>query len=156
AAVAATTAALALSGCISMAPPYEAPALPVAQHYDADDGRDGQSAAATRWQAYFTDERLQALIALPLENNRDLRTAVLRMEEARAALGIQRAEMFPHLNAQAGINRLSVPADLSPFGMPMRVSQYQVGAGVSSWEIDFWGRVRNLNDAALESYVASD
>ncbi|CAJ0818111.1 Outer membrane protein OprM [Ralstonia flaminis] len=156
AAMASATAVLALSGCISMAPPYEAPALPVAQHYDANDDRDGLSAAAVGWQAYFTDTRLQALIAQALENNRDLRTAVLRVEEARAAFGIQRAETFPHLNAQAGINRLSIPADLSPFGMPMRVSQYQVGAGVSSWEIDFWGRVRNLNDAALESYVASD
>ncbi|CAJ0774311.1 Outer membrane protein OprM [Ralstonia holmesii] len=155
-AMVASATALALSACISMAPPYEAPALPVAQHYDADDGRDGLSASATGWQAYFTDKRLQALIAQALENNRDLRTAVLRVEEARAAFGIQRAEIFPHLDAQAGISRLSIPADLSPFGMPMRVTQYQAGAGVSSWEIDFWGRVRNLNDAALESYVASD
>ena len=147
---------LALSGCISMAPPYEAPSLPVAQRYDTDDGRDGLSAAATGWQAYFTDARLQSLIAQALENNRDLRTAVLRVEEARAAFGIQRAESFPHLNAGAGLNRLGIPADIDPLGMPMRVSQYQVGAGVSSWEIDFWGRVRNLNAAALESYVASD
>ena len=156
AAMVVTVTVLALSGCISMAPPYEAPALPVAQHYDADDGRDGLSASATGWQAYFTDTRLQALIKQALENNRDLRTAVLRVEEARAAFGIQRAEIFPHLNAQAGVSRLSIPADVSPFGMPMRVTQYQVGAGVSSWEIDFWGRVRNLNEAALESYVASD
>ena len=156
AAMVVTVTVLALSGCISMAPPYEAPALPVAQHYDADDGRDGLSASATGWQAYFTDTRLQALIEQALENNRDLRTAVLRVEEARAAFGIQRAEIFPHLNAQAGVSRLSIPADVSPFGMPMRVTQYQVGAGVSSWEIDFWGRVRNLNEAALESYVASD
>ena len=156
AAMVVTATVLALSGCISMAPPYEAPALPVAQHYDADDGRDGLSASATGWQAYFTDTRLQALIEQALENNRDLRTAVLRVEEARAAFGIQRAELFPHLNAQAGVSRLSIPADVSPFGMPMRVTQYQVGAGVSSWEIDFWGRVRNLNEAALESYVASD
>ena len=155
-AMVASATVLALSACISMAPPYEAPALPVAQHYDADDGRDGLSASATGWQAYFTDKRLQALIGQALENNRDLRTAVLRVEEARAAFGIQRAETFPHLDAQAGISRLSIPADLSPFGTPMRVTQYQVGAGVSSWEIDFWGRVRNLNDAALESYVASD
>ncbi|CAJ0720292.1 Outer membrane protein OprM [Ralstonia edaphis] len=152
----AAAAVLALSACISMAPPYEAPALPVAQRYDTDDGTDGLSAAATGWQAYFTDTRLQALIAQALENNRDLRTAVLRVEEARAAFGIQRSESFPHLDAQAGVSRLSIPADVSPFGMPMRVTQYQVGAGVSSWEIDFWGRVRNLNDAALESYVASD
>jgi len=156
AAMVVTATVLALSGCISMSPPYEAPALPVAQHYDADDGRDGLSASATGWQAYFTDTRLQALIEQALENNRDLRTAVLRVEEARAAFGIQRAELFPHLNAQAGVSRLSIPADVSPFGMPMRVTQYQVGAGVSSWEIDFWGRVRNLNEAALESYVASD
>lgn len=127
AAMVVTATVLALSGCISMAPPYEAPALPVAQHYDADDGRDGLSASATGWQAYFTDTRLQALIEQALENNRDLRTAVLRVEEARAAFGIQRAELFPHLNAQAGVSRLSIPADVSPFGMPMRVTQYQVG-----------------------------
>ena len=145
-----------VSGCMSMAPTYTPPASPVATHYDADDGRDGLSAAATGWQAYFTDARLQTLIAQALDNNRDLRTAVLRVEEARAAFGIQRAEAFPHLNAQAGINRLGIPADSSPLGMPMRVSQYQVGAGVSSWEIDFWGRVRNLNDAALENTIASD
>ena len=156
AALAAAIAALSLSGCISMAPPYETPALPVAGHYDADDGRSGLPAAATGWQAYFTDPRMQALIAQALENNRDLRTAVLRVEEARAAFGIQRADAFPHLEGLAGMSRLSIPADMSLFGAPMRVSQYQVGAGVSSWEIDFWGRVRNLNEAALESYVASD
>lgn len=156
AALAAVMVGLALSGCISMAPPYAQPELPVAGQYDANDNRDGLSAAATGWQAYFTDARMQALIAQALENNRDLRTAVLRVEEARAAFGIQRAETFPHLDALAGANRVSIPADLSPFGAPMRVSQYQVGAGVSSWEIDFWGRVRNLNEAALENYLASD
>jgi multidrug efflux system outer membrane protein len=155
--VAALAAAIAsLSGCISMAPPYETPTLPVAGRYDADDGRGGLPAAATGWQAYFTDARMQALIAQALENNRDLRTAVLRVEEARAAFGIQRADTFPHLEGLAGMSRLSIPGDMSLFGAPMRVSQYQVGAGVSSWEIDFWGRVRNLNEAALENYVASD
>lgn len=156
AAMAATVVTLSLSGCISMTPSYAPPALPVAEHYDADDGREGLPAAATGWQAYFTDPRLQGLIAQALDNNRDLRTAVLRVEEARAAFGIQRADVFPHLEAQAGMNRLGIPADISPFGVPMRVSQYQVGAGVSSWEIDFWGRVRSLNEAALENYVASD
>ena len=51
-----------VSGCMSMAPTYTQPPLPVAAHFDGDDGRDGLSAAATGWQAYFTDARLQAPI----------------------------------------------------------------------------------------------
>lgn len=147
---------LALASCASMAPPYAAPALLVAAHYPSDVNQDGAAAAAMGWRDYFTDTRLQDLIAQALENNRDLRTAVLRVEEARAAYGIQRAEQFPAIAAQAGSERAHVPADLSLTGKPAMSSQYQVSLGLASWEIDFWGRVRSLRDAALENYLASD
>lgn len=145
-----------LSGCASMAPPYTTPALPVAAAYATSGLPDGASAASIAWRDYFTDPQLQTLIELALVNNRDLRTAVLRVDEARAAYGIQRAELFPTLSAQASTDRSLTPGDLNITGKPLFASQYQVGLGLSAWEIDFWGRVRSLQDAALESYLATD
>jgi len=139
-----------------MAPPYTTPALPVASAYATDGSQDGASATSIAWRDYFTDPQLQTLIELALANNRDLRTAVLRVEEARATYGIQRAERFPTIGAQASEDRSLTPGDLNTTGKPLIASQYQVGLGLSGWEIDFWGRVRSLQDAALESYLATD
>jgi multidrug efflux system outer membrane protein len=149
-------AALLLSGCASMAPPYETPALAVVPRYAEDTSQTGPNAAATGWRDYFTDPRLQTLIAQALDNNRDLRSAALRVEEARAAYGIQRADLLPSIGLQAGIDRSRTPADLNITGMPLLGNQYQVALGLASWEIDFWGRVRSLRDASLESYLATD
>ena len=156
AACALAAATLVLTGCASMAPPFETPALPVPAHYATPGTDTGTPAATTGWRDYFTDPRLQALIAQALENNRDLRTTALRVQEARAAYGIQRADMLPTLGAQAGMDRSRVPADLNLTRQPLLGSQYQAGVGLASWEIDFWGRVRSLNDAALQHYLASD
>ena len=156
AACALAAATLVLTGCASMAPPFETPALPVPAHYAMPGADTGTPAATTGWRDYFTDPRLQALIAQALENNRDLRTTALRVQEARAAYGIQRADMLPTLGAQAGMDRSRVPADLNLTRQPLLGSQYQAGVGLASWEIDFWGRVRSLNDAALQNYLASD
>ena len=150
------TLMLLLGGCASMAPPYTQPALPVAASYAGPAAQQGASAVAIGWRDYFTDPQLQMLIALALFNNRDLRSAVLRVEEARATYGIVRAKRFPTIAAQAGADRSRTPADLSFTGQPLIASQYQVGLGMASWEIDFWGRVRSLQDAALENYLATD
>ena len=156
AACALAAATLALTGCASMAPPFETPALPVPAHYATPGTDTGTPAATTGWRDYFTDPRLQALIAQALANNRDLRVTALRVQEARAAYGIQRADLLPTLGAQAGMDRSRVPGDLNLTRQPLLGSQYQVGLGLASWEIDFWGRVRSLNDAALQNYLASD
>ena len=156
AACALAAATLVLTGCASMAPPFETPALPVPAHYATPGTDTGTPAATTGWRDYFTDPRLQTLIAQALANNRDLRVTALRVQEARAAYGIQRADMLPTLGAQAGMDRSRVPADLNLTRQPLLGSQYQAGVGLASWEIDFWGRVRSLNDAALQNYLASD
>lgn len=145
-------AALSFAGCATMAPPYEPPPLPVPAAYPGVTPVE----TAKGWSLYFTDPRLQSVIALALANNRDLRIALHRVEEARATYGIQRADRFPTIAANADGSRSRVPGDLSLTGEPVTASQYQVGLGLSTWELDFWGRVRSLKDAALENFLATD
>lgn len=145
-----------LAGCASMAPPYDTPRLPVRATYAVAALQEGERVTVIGWREYFVDLRLQSLIEQALNNNRDLRTAILRVKEAGAIHGIQRSELFPSIGAQAGTDRSRTPADLSISGKPLIASQYQVALGMASWEIDLWGRVRSLQDAALENYLATD
>jgi multidrug efflux system outer membrane protein len=95
------------------------------------------------------------LIAQALGNNRDLRSAALHVAEARAAFRIQRSAEWPTLGADAIGIRTLVPAGTLT-GEPLLLSEYEVGISELSWELDFWGRVRNLKGSALESYLATD
>jgi multidrug efflux system outer membrane protein len=150
------------AGC-TMAPKYERPTAPVPAEwpkgaaYQAPESAAGAPVAAElKWREFFTDERLQKIIKTALNNNRDLRLAVLNVEMARAIYGIQRAEFLPAVNATGDMIRQRVPADLSTTGSVMTVEQYDVNLGISSWEIDFFGRIRSLRDQALEEYLATD
>ena len=149
---------LLAGGCPSMAPDYQRPAAPVPTTYEQAPAADAEAPAAATvgWRDYYTDPILQDLIDRALRNNRDLRTALLRVEEARALYGIQRADQFPTIGVQADGSRARVPGDLNLTRQPQISSQYQVGVGMASWELDFWGRVRSLKDAALQNYLASD
>lgn len=156
----ALTAPLLLGAC-SLAPAYHAPALPVAAAWPADaqsmqKPADAIPVADTGWRDYFSDSRLQALITQALTNNRDLRSAILHVEEARAAYGIQRADQFPTLGLGAGETRGRTPGDLNLTGQPLVGTEYRAGVNLSAWELDFWGRVRSLKDAALENFLATD
>lgn len=152
---AALAAALLSAGCASLAPQYARPPLPVAASYDAP-ANNAADSALPAWRAYFTAPALQTLIAEALTQNRDLRIAIARVEQARAAYGIERAARLPLVAAQASGQRQQVPADLSLTRHEMITSQYQAGLGVSAWELDLWGRLASLRGAALEDYLASD
>jgi multidrug efflux system outer membrane protein len=147
---------LLLPGCASMAPPYARPALPVSDAYPGNTPIDPRGTPGVDWDDYFTDPVLKTLISQALQNNRDLRIAVSRVEQARAAYGIRRADQFPTFNAQAQMNRIGLPADLGLPQLPTRIDSYQVGIGMASWELDLWGRVRDLKTSALKSYLATD
>eukprot|EP01034_Spumella_vulgaris_P031967 gene31967-39490_t len=116
----------------------------------------GKPAADTGWREFFPDQRLQQLIAAALEYNRDLRTAALRIEEARAAYNIQSADRLPTLNGTLGGTRARTPRSVSTTGQDITSSRFDAGLGISSFELDFFGRVKSLNDAALATYLASD
>jgi outer membrane protein, multidrug efflux system len=138
---------LALGACVSMAPHYERPAAPVAAAF-ADAGNGGEAAAQISWQRYFSDQRLHQLIELALHNNRDLRVAVLNIEQARAQFQIRRADLLPTVNLGATGNR--VPSTNNSIN-----STYTAGLMVSAYELDLFGRVRSLSDAALAQYMAT-
>jgi NodT family efflux transporter outer membrane factor (OMF) lipoprotein len=149
--------ALSLAGCVNLAPKYERPAAPVAGAFPTVEGnvRSGnpvasEAPASMAWQNFFTDARLQQLITLALANNRDLRVSVLNIEQARAAYQIQRADRFPAVNAGLTGNRASTP------GNAPLTSVYQAGLSVSSFELDLFGRVRNLTESALAQYLATE
>ncbi|MDD5170402.1 MAG: efflux transporter outer membrane subunit [Syntrophales bacterium] len=153
---------ICLGGC-SFAPKYNRPAAPIPNEWPggAAYGQTRMAAPAITaqelpWREFFTDERLQKIIGIALENNRDLRVAALNVERARALYGIQRAELFPAVSASGVMSKQLVPADLSTTGSSTTATQYSVNLGISSWEIDFFGRIRNLKDRALEEYLATD
>ena len=152
-ALASVLAAGILSGC-SLAPQFVRPTPPVADVFPADPGGDARRAVDTGWRDFFPDQRLQALMQTALANNRDLRSAALRIEEARALYNIQSADLLPNLNGAAGGTRGRVLAS-GAGGQTIVASNYQVGLSLASFELDFFGRVRSLNDAALAQYLAS-
>lgn len=152
------TLMVVLAGC-SLNPAYERPVLPTAGAYpDVNVTATPAALSVERlpWREFFTDPGLQKVILQVLENNRDLRMAVARIREARAVYGIQRADLLPNLGAGAFYSRSRTPADLSLIGRPLTLEQYEVSLDLSVWELDFWGRVRSLTQAALESYLATE
>lgn len=145
-----------LAGC-SLAPEYQRPAAPVPTAWpaEANVGAAGTAIAAD-WRRTFTDPRLQTLIATALENNRDLRLALARVEEARALAGIAHADRLPTVDLGAQRAASLTPADLSGTGRQLNAQRYDVNLGVAAFELDFWGRVKSLDEAARAGFLATD
>ncbi len=150
-----------LAGC-TLQPRYTRPAAPVPPEwpsgpaYAQAPASNAIAAPDLHWQEFFTDGRLRQVIATALADNRDLRIAVLNVERARAFYGIAKAELYPTVDALAGMSRHRTPADLTGTGQPQTLSRYDVGLGVASWEIDFFGRIRSLKDRALQEYLSTE
>ncbi len=144
-------AAVALAGCSTLIPPYERPAAPVTPNYPGEtapsSSASSEPAADLDWQRFYADPRLSRLIDLALANNRDLRVAVLNIEQARALYQVRRADQLPSVGAGATVSR-------TPIGQGVTTS-YAVGLAVSGYELDLFGRVHDLSQAALSQYFAT-
>jgi multidrug efflux system outer membrane protein len=148
------------AGC-TMIPKYNRPEAPVPAKWPIGPAykktpQKAQAVAELPWRQFFTDERLQTVIASALQNNRDLRLAALNVERVRALYRIQRAELFPAIDANGGGSRERKPAALSDSGSPKTTELYSANLGISYWEIDFFGRIRSLEKSALEQYLATE
>jgi multidrug efflux system outer membrane protein len=153
---------LLLGGC-SLAPEYSRPQAPVPEQWPqgeaykkAQDAPGTTPVAEIKWQDFFTDDQLRQIVTMALANNRDLRLAALNVERARALYGIQRAELVPAVDAAGGYAKQRTSADLTQPGKPRTTEKYSVDLGIASWEIDFFGRLRNLTEQALQEYMATE
>jgi outer membrane protein, multidrug efflux system len=143
-----------LIGACNFTPSLDRISSPVSTRFRSKTG--GEVSADIAWQKFFTDPRLRKLVEISLGNNRDLRVATLNVEQSRAQYGIARSELFPPLNLFAsGRRQRSLGSGISG-GMASESSSYGVSVGLVSYELDLFGRVRSLNNSALESYFASD
>ena len=158
-------------GC-SMMPDYQRPATPVSDRWpdSVKQSMAKQPLSASQltvdkpqpdtthleWRNYFPDKRLQALIAAALENNRDLRIATTRIDEARALYGIQYSNLSPTINLNATNNTSRTPQTVFNFGNNQILRRNDLNVGFVSYELDFWGRVRSLNAFSKASYLATE
>ena len=150
-----------LAGC-SMAPNYNRPETPISTAWPTGPAyKDVPKKSADKtvtdipWQEFFVNPQLQKLIGLALANNRDLRVAALNIEKSRAQFRIQRADLFPKVDAGASATYQRLAEDFSGTGLSVDLHQYTVGLGVSSYELDLFGRVQNLKDQALQQFFAT-
>ena len=146
--------ALLLGGCVNLAPDYARPAAPVPATWSqsSSQGAVQDAAAEIAWRSFFTDARLREVIALTLANNRDLRVAVLNIEKARAQYRIQDAASYPALGVAASSSTVRTPASQASGNAAGIARNQSVQLGFSSYELDFFGRLKNLSTAALASY----
>jgi multidrug efflux system outer membrane protein len=156
----AVTLAASLAGC-AVGPNYKRPqiAIPEVHRGAQEPAQPAASLADTKWDALFADETLKQHIRTALERNFDVRIAAERVQQARAQLGISRADQFPFVDAQAQFtsSRQSSLGSFRfrPVGTNLSASFTQIGAALS-WELDLWGRLRRLTESARARYLASE
>lgn len=157
-------AALSASSCF-LAPRHTRPELPMSDVYPADfagDTEQGKRAITIGWRDFFADARLDALIETALQHNRDLAVAVAQIDEAGGLYRVQRADRLPTITVDASGRRTRLGpesaaasgASIAP-GTSITFDAYSLGLGLAAFELDFWGRVRNLSMAARSQYLAT-
>lgn len=153
-----------LSGCTLM-PRYTRPDAPVPAQFagtdvsvappaaaaTADTGNNADTAyiADIGWRQVFTDPTLQQVIALALDNNRDLRVAALNIEVARAQYRVDRAALLPAIDGTGTANNARTPSELAIPGQPQVFRTYSANIGISAYELDLFGRVRSLEGTGI-------
>ncbi|MBJ9993780.1 efflux transporter outer membrane subunit [Pseudomonas sp. S33] len=152
-----------LTGCMStLAPKYDRPVAPVSQTWpeqkvgSAEQTSGTPTLADVTWQTLFADAKLQRVVQLALENNRDLRVAALNIEKARAQYRIQRSELAPNIGAGLSGNSGRTPGSISTTGNAYTGHAYDLSVGVTAWELDLFGRIRSLKDQALQQYLSTE
>lgn len=162
--LAASALALLLGGC-SLIPDLALPGSPVAEDWPSGAAYDAAPVAAEAgqqtladlgWREFIRSGELEALVARALANNRDLRVAALNVERARAAYRIRRADLFPTVGAGADFTRQRMARDLSPSGQAETANQYQANLATTAFELDLFGRIRSLEEQALQQYFATE
>ncbi|WP_024680801.1 efflux transporter outer membrane subunit [Pseudomonas syringae] len=147
-----------LAGCVNLAPDYQRPEAPVSEQWLPAAAANPSASASVptdiEWQNFFTDNRLVRLQTLALINNRDLRLASLNVEKAQAQYRIERAASLPTIDASGSATHTRTSASTSTTGRSSISHQYSAQLGLSSYELDVFGRIQNLQDEALEDYLA--
>ena len=139
---------LTLVGCANLAPEYSRPIAPVAETWPTKQVGDPESISVNElgWTEFYGDQRLRQLIELALNNNRSLRQDALAVESARAQFQIARANTLPTVDAAGSSTALYSDGDTT--------HAYSATLGISAFELDFFGRLKNLRDQALEAYLS--
>ncbi|NIK52953.1 efflux transporter outer membrane subunit [Xanthomonas arboricola] len=155
-----------LSGCTLM-PRYARPDAPVPERFagtelstasttiDTASPAQAIDIANIGWRQVFTDPALQQVIALALENNRDLRVAALNIEVARAQYRVERAALLPAVQGTGTANNARTPSELAIPGQPQVFRTYSANIGISAYELDLFGRVRSLKEQALQQFLST-
>jgi len=144
-----------LLGSCAVGPNYKRPAVNAPSNFrDATEAATNTVADLPWWQV-FQDETLQGLIRTALTNNYDLRIAIARVEQAQAIALQSRLAFFPQLNYQASANRGRNAVNGNALFNHGAITNTFLIEGTASWEIDLWGRLRRLNEAAQAQYLAS-
>jgi outer membrane protein, multidrug efflux system len=146
---------LLLAGC-AVGPNYKRPNAHPPQNFRSEEGAATNSLGDLPWWQLFKDPVLQGLIQTSLSNNYDLKVAVARVEESRALLAQARSEFYPQVNysGAAGVEKNALGG--SPFALGASATKFNYLAGNVSWEIDLWGQIRRLSEAARADYLATE
>jgi len=133
---------------------YETPQVSTDSLFRSNNTSDTNTIAAISWEEFFTDEKLKVLIKTGLENNPDLQTAFLRIQQAESYLLQSRAAFFPTLNSNAGVS-IAKLSEAQGFGIRDNITQYEIGLS-SSWEIDIWGKLKSSRKAQIASLLQTE